>query len=60
MYDTRDFIDDYYVGPEGKNDQQLLFIAKGNVENEISERMTELSREFRTAVKKEWQIGRGC
>ncbi len=27
MYDTGDFIDDYYVGPEEKNDQQLLFLV---------------------------------
>ncbi len=27
MYDTGDFIDDYYVGSEEKNDQQLLFLA---------------------------------
>ncbi|MFZ3168671.1 MAG: hypothetical protein WA130_13735 [Candidatus Methanoperedens sp.] len=27
MYDTGDFIDDYYVGHEEKNDQQLLFLV---------------------------------
>ncbi len=27
MYDTGDFVDDYYVGPREKNDQQLLFLA---------------------------------
>jgi poly-gamma-glutamate capsule biosynthesis protein CapA/YwtB (metallophosphatase superfamily) len=27
MYDTGDFIDDYYVGPGEKNDQQLLFLV---------------------------------
>lgn len=25
MYDCGDFVDDYYVGPEEKNDQQLIF-----------------------------------
>ncbi len=29
MYDTGDFIDDYYVGPE-KNDQQLLYLITAN------------------------------
>lgn len=27
MYDTGDYIDDYYVGPGEKNDQQLLFLV---------------------------------
>lgn len=27
MYDTGDFIDDYYVGSEEKNDQQLLYLV---------------------------------
>lgn len=78
MYDTGDFIDDYYVGTEEKNDQQLLFlvtvskdkikklemmpveismcqvnVAKGDVRREISERITMLSGEFGTTVKKE-------
>ncbi|KCZ72611.1 putative enzyme of poly-gamma-glutamate biosynthesis (capsule formation) [Candidatus Methanoperedens nitroreducens] len=77
MYDTGDFIDDYYVGPEEKNDQQLLFIvilsggrikrlemipveismcqvntARGDVHKEISDRITMLSAEFGTSVKK--------
>ncbi len=78
MYDTGDFIDDYYVGPEEKNDQQLLFLvtvskdkikkvemipleismcqvnaARGGVRREIGERITMLSGEFETPVKKE-------
>jgi len=77
LYDTGDFIDDYYVGEE-KNDQQLLFlvtvskdkikklemipveismcqvnIARGDVFKEISERITLLSVEFGTSVKRE-------
>ncbi len=27
MYDTGDFIDDYYVGPGERNDKQLLFLV---------------------------------
>ncbi len=78
LYDTGDLIDDYYVDPEYKNDQQLIFlvtatgsgvervelvpvwisyaqvnIARGEVFDQIYERMQERSAAMGTEIRRE-------